>query len=67
MLSLDPGKRITTTDGLNHSYVSTYHDSKDEPVSQAGRLVYFGHRAVSGLVREQYVYSPLCALRIDLD
>ena len=32
MLDLDPEKRITTKEALRHPYVSTYHDSDDEPV-----------------------------------
>ncbi|KAJ5158158.1 uncharacterized protein N7500_007809 [Penicillium coprophilum] len=31
MLDIDPQKRITAADALTHPYVSTYHDSNDEP------------------------------------
>jgi len=32
MLNLDPEERISVSDALKHSYLSTYHDSQDEPV-----------------------------------
>ncbi|KAJ5683718.1 uncharacterized protein N7477_000063 [Penicillium maclennaniae] len=32
MLNMDPEKRITTADALQHPYVSAYHDPEDEPV-----------------------------------
>lgn len=31
MLDLDPEKRITAADALNHPYIALYHDSNDEP------------------------------------
>ncbi|KAJ6115917.1 hypothetical protein N7523_006334 [Penicillium sp. IBT 18751x] len=32
MLNMNPEKRITTADALQHPYVSAYHDPEDEPV-----------------------------------
>lgn len=32
MLDLDPKQRIETSDAILHPYVSTYHDSEDEPI-----------------------------------
>jgi p38 MAP kinase len=34
LLDLDPEKRITAADALSHSFVSTYHDPEDEPISE---------------------------------
>lgn len=31
MLDLDPEKRITAAEALNHPYIAIYHDSNDEP------------------------------------
>lgn len=32
MLNLDPNKRITVQEALNHPYLESLHDPEDEPV-----------------------------------
>lgn len=35
MLTLDPSKRITAQDALEHPYCAIYHDESDEPIAQS--------------------------------
>ena len=34
MLQLDPYKRISSTEALNHQYVEKFHDESDEPTGE---------------------------------
>lgn len=35
MLQLEPDKRISSVEALNHEYVKRFHDESDEPTGEA--------------------------------